>query len=122
MRVPQDPLLLPGKRCPVTGPGGDAMPLLLADTGAGWVLRAPCGAETAVLFTATAGTAAPVVRAARQLAIRNPSLRADVSPAAVMQLALHCARCVPCQTRRFELLHLMAAAGAAASPGRPALT
>jgi hypothetical protein len=92
-----------------------AMPLLLFDTGAGWALRAPCGAETAVLFTGTADPAAPVARAARTLAVRNSSLRPDASPTAVLQLALHCTRCTRCQTRRTELLTLM-------SQERPVLT
>jgi hypothetical protein len=72
------------------------LPLRIHGTAGGFAVRAPCGAEAAVVRAASA-TLAPIARAARGLAAPHRGLGPDASNGAVLRMSLHIARCQRCQ-------------------------
>ncbi len=77
------------------------LPLRIAETPGGYVIRCLCGAESATV-KASAEPAGAIVRAARGSAVANRGISPDVSPAAVLRMALHAKRCLPARNRALE--------------------
>lgn len=70
--------------------------------GGGIVIRALCGAESALVKPA-ADQAAPIMLAARQNPVRNRGISPDASAAGVLRMVLHAKTCLRCKNAAREL-------------------
>jgi hypothetical protein len=78
------------------------LPLRIIDQPGGIIIRCLCGAEAAVVKPATTGAAA-IVRAAHSQRVANRGLSPDLTPAAVLRMALHAQQCLPGRNKATEL-------------------